>query len=132
MVRSVDDVLAEIGAGELPIEIVLNKIDRVDPLARRRLVNRFPGAPHVSATTGEGLDELKAFVADRFGDRLETVRLLVPYEEGGRLSELYGLGAPIEQREDTSEGVVVVARLPRRELHRFAPYLVAEAHRETA
>jgi GTP-binding protein HflX len=132
MVRSVDDVLSEIGAGEVPVEIVLNKIDRLDPLARRRLANRFPGAPQVSATTGEGLDALKAFVAERFGDRLETVRLLVPYEEGGRLSELYALGAPIEEREDTSEGVVVVARLPRRELHRFAPFLVAEAHRETA
>jgi hypothetical protein len=62
------------------------------------------------------------------------VRLLVPYEEGARLSELYALGAPIEQREDTDNGVLVVARLPRRELYRFASYLVADAegHRETA
>jgi GTP-binding protein HflX len=134
MVRAVGDVLHEIGAGEIPVEIVLNKIDRVDPLARRRLANRFPGAPQVSARTGEGLEELKAFVADRFGDRWERVRLLVPYEDGGRLSELYALGAPIEEREDTGNGVLVVARLPRRELHRFAAYLVAdaEAHRETA
>ena len=35
--------------------IVLNKIDRVDPLGRRRLTNRFPDAPQVSAVTGEGL-----------------------------------------------------------------------------
>ncbi len=55
------------------------------------------------------------------------MRLLLPYGEGGRLNELYALGAPIEQREDTEEGVLVVARLPRRELRRFAPYLVAEA-----
>ena len=54
------------------------------------------------------------------------MRLLLPYEEGGRLNELYGLGAPIDEREDTPEGVLVVARLPRRELRRFAPYLVAE------
>jgi 50S ribosomal subunit-associated GTPase HflX len=88
----------------------------------------------VSARTGEGLDALKAFVAARFGDRWESVRLLVPYEDGGRLSELYALGAPIQHREDTEGGVLVVARLPRRELHRFAPYLVAdaEARRETA
>jgi GTP-binding protein HflX len=134
MVSAVGDVLNEIGAGEIPVEIVLNKIDCVDPLARRRLANRFPGAPQVSARTGEGLAGLKAFVADRFGDRWERVRLLVPYEDGGRLSELYALGAPIEQREDTDNGVLVVARLPRRELHRFASYLVAdaEAHRETA
>ena len=61
------------------------------------------------------------------------MRLLLPYDEGGRLSELYALGAPIEQREDTPDGVLVVARLPRHELPRFAPYLVADApHRETA
>ena len=36
------------------------------------------------------------------------------------------LGAPIDEREDTPEGVLVVARLPRRELHRYAPYLIAE------
>jgi len=129
MVRSVEDVLHEIGAGELPAAIVLNKIDRVDPLGRRRLANLFPGAPQVSAATGEGLDELRAFLAERFADRWESVRLLVPYDEGARLSELYALGAPVEERQDTEAGVLVVARLPRRELHRFAPYLVADARR---
>jgi GTPase len=131
-VQAVEDVLAEIGAAELPRELVLNKIDLVDEVGRRRLANRFPGAPQVSAASGEGLDALRARVAEHFGARWEVVRLLVPYEEGSRLSELYGLGAPIEQREDTPEGVLVVARLPRRELQRFAPYLIAEARRETA
>ena len=125
--EAVDDVLHEIGAGELPLELVLNKIDRVDPLGRRRLRNRFPGALQVSALDGEGLDELRAELARRFDDRFERVRLLVPYEEGARLSELYALGTPVEQREDTPEGVVVVARLPRRDLVRFAPFLIADA-----
>jgi GTP-binding protein HflX len=133
MVRAVADVLHEIGAGDLPLELVLNKIDRVDEIGRRRLANRFPGAPQVSAVTGEGLEELKETIARQFADRWETVRMLVPFDEGARLSELYALGAPIEQREDTPDGVLVVARLPRRELHRFAPYLIAEAHaRESA
>jgi GTP-binding protein HflX len=132
--EAVDDVLREIGAGELPVVVVLNKIDRVDPLGRRRLSNRFPDAPQVSALTGEGLEELKAELARRFEDRWERVRLLVPYAEGGRLAELYALGTPIEEREDTEDGVLVVARLPRRELPRFAPFLVAESrsHRESA
>jgi GTPase len=131
---AVDDVLQEIGAGELPVEVVLNKIDRVDALARRRLANRFPGAAQVSALTGEGLDELRLDLARRFDDRWERVRLLVPYEEGARLSELYALGTPIEEREDTAEGVAIIARLPRRDLPRFAPFLVAEAksRRESA
>jgi hypothetical protein len=60
--------------------------------------------------------------------------MLVPYDAGAKLSELYALGTPIEEREDTPEGVLVIARLPRRELPRFAPYLIAESrtHRESA
>jgi GTPase len=135
MAEAVEDVLEEIGADELPILAVLNKIDRVDPLGRRRLANRFPGAPQVSAQTGEGIDDLQAAIADRFAERFEAVRLLLPYEEGAKLAELYELGAPIEERQDGPDGVLVRARLPRRELRRFAPYLVAEAehtsHRAT-
>jgi GTPase len=126
MTAAVDAVMAEIGAGELPVEVVLNKIDEVDGLRRRRLANRFPGSPQVSARSGEGLDALRARLAERFAERFETVRLLVPYEEGARLSELYSLGAPIVERVDLPEGVSVTAKLPRRELRRFAPYLVAE------
>jgi GTPase len=129
MAKAVDAVLGEIHAGELPVEIVLNKIDAVDSLRRRRLANRFPDALHVSALTGEGLDELRARIAQRFADRFEPVRLFVPHADAGKLSELYALGAPIDEREDSEEGVLVKARLPRREIRRFAPYLVAEATR---
>src|SRR5436305_1838796 len=125
-IAAVDAVLREIGANDLPVDLVVNKIDAVDTPGRRRLANRYPDAPQISALTGEGLEELRARIAERFGDRFERVRLLLPYEEGRRLNELYALGAPIDEREDTAEGVLVVARLPRRELRRFAPYLVAE------
>ena len=132
MVRSVEEVLKDIGANELPVQLVLNKIDLVDDLGRRRLGNRFPGSPHVSAATGEGLEELKSRLAEQFAGRWELVRLLVPYADGGALSDLYALGAPSESREDTAEGVLVLARLPRRDLARYARFLVAEAKRETA
>src|SRR3989440_2731836 len=126
-IAAVDAVLHEIGANELPVELVVNKIDAVDALGRRRLANRYPDALQISALSGEGLEELRARIAERFGERFDRVRLLLPYDEGGRLNELYALGAPIDEREDTPEGVLVVARLPRRELRRFAQYLVAEA-----
>ncbi len=126
-IAAVDAVLREIGADDLPAELVLNKVDRLDPLARRRLASRFPEALQISAVTGEGLDELRARIAARFSDRFEDVRLLVPYGEGRALSDLYALGAPIEERRDTEEGVLVRARLPHREVRRFAPYLVADS-----
>jgi GTP-binding protein HflX len=125
--EAVDDVLSEIGAGELPIHVVLNKIDLIDPLGRRRLANRFPDAPQVSAETGEGLDDLMAALAAQFDDRWTRVRMLVPYSEGARLSELYALGTPIEERSDNADGVMVIARLPRRDLPRFAAFVIAES-----
>ena len=131
-IGAVNGVLHEIGADELPLELVINKIDAVDALHRRRLANRFPDSLQVSALTGEGLDELRERIVDRFAERFEAVRLLLPYDEGGKLNELYALGAPIEEREDTTEGVLVVARLPRREVRRFAPYLVADSEQATS
>ncbi len=126
-IAAVDGVLSEIGASELPVEIVLNKIDLVDPLRRRRLGNRFPDALQISAAGGEGLEELRAHIAERFADRFRPVKLLVPHGSGRVLAELYDLGAPIEERVDRPDGVLVHARLPERELVRFAPYLIAEA-----
>jgi GTPase len=132
MVAAVEAVLHEIGADELPTELVLNKIDAVDPLGRRRLAGRFPESIQVSARTGEGLDALRERVAGCFAERFEPVRLLVPYEEGSALARLYELGAPIDERIDRPDGVLVRARLPRRELRRFAPYLVREAREAPA
>jgi GTP-binding protein HflX len=131
MIAAVDTTLDGIGA-EMPRELVLNKVDAVDPLRRRRLAGRYPEALQVSALTGEGLEELRTRLRERFNERWETVRLLLPYDEGGKLAELYALGAPIDERVDREEGVLVRARLPRRELHRFAPYLVAEARESPA
>ena len=131
-IAAVDVVLHEIGADDLPVELVINKVDAVDPLRRRRLANRFPEAVQVSALTDAGLDGLRARIAERFADRFEPVRLLLPYNEGAKLAELYALGAPIESREDHADGVLVHARLPHREIRRFARYLVADAHAERA
>jgi GTPase len=132
MLAAVDAVLTEIGASELPVELVLNKIDAADLLRRRRLTNRFPDALQVSARTGEGLGELRHRIAERFGERFEPVRLLIPYADGARLAELYALGAPVDERADRPEGVFVRARLPRREVRRFAPYLIVEPRESEA
>ena len=98
-----------------------------------RLANRFPDAVQISALNGKGSRALRTRIAERFADRFETVHLFLPYEEGGKLAELYALGAPIEEREDQDRTACHVrARLPHREVRRFARYLVAEARSEPA
>jgi GTP-binding protein HflX len=124
-ISAVSGVLAEIGADEVPQELVLNKIDALDTLARRRVSHAFPRALQVSARTGEGLEALRERIAELFSDRFEDVRLLVPYADGRALADLYALGAPIAERRDTAEGVRIRARLPRQEVARYARFLVA-------
>ncbi len=118
---AVEEVLDEIGAGEIARLLVLNKTDLLDPLARRRLQNANPDAVLTAARTGEGLEELEAKIAAFFANRFEPIELLVPHGQGKELAALYALGAPIE-REDTAEGVVIRAHLPEAEARRFARF----------
>jgi GTP-binding protein HflX len=118
MLAAVDDVLAEIGAAERPRLLALNKIDLLDAQRRRELGFRFPDAVQVSGETGEGLDALRDTIEARFLNTLESMELLVPYEDGGSLSELHELAGELE-REDTPEGVRVRARVPASAAPRF-------------
>jgi GTPase len=118
MLRAVDSVLEEIGAGDRTRLLVLNKIDLVDEERRREIGFRFPDAPQVSAATGEGIDELIARVESTFLSSLRSMELLLPYAEGGRLSELHDVAGEME-REDTAEGVRIRARVPAAAAARF-------------
>ena len=60
MTRAVDDVLEEIGAGDSPRLLVLNKADLLDEDRRHELAFRHPEGLLVSAVTGEGIEELGA------------------------------------------------------------------------
>jgi GTP-binding protein HflX len=111
MIRAVDDVLEEIGAGESPRVLVLNKADVLDGDRREELGFRHPEAVLVAAVTGEGLDALSDRIEAEFRRTLRSVDLLLPYAEGGRLAELHALAGDLV-REETPDGVRVRARLP--------------------
>ena len=123
MLRAVDDVLEEIGAGEIPRLLVLNKIDACEPDELRRLRNRFPDGVLVSAANGLGIDDLERAIGEHFAGRFEEVELLLPFSHGGLMDELYNLGAPIV-RVDTPEGIRIQAQLPTGLADRFARYRV--------
>jgi len=120
---AVDEVLAEIGAAERPRLLALNKVDLLDDARRRELSFRHPRAVQISATTGEGLDGLAEAIEARFLATLQPMELLVPYEEGGRLSELHDLAGEME-REDTPEGAHIRALVPAAVAPRFERFSV--------
>jgi GTPase len=116
--RAVDEVLAEIGAGDRPRLIVLNKADLLGEEERTEVLLRHPGAILVSALAGEGLGELRQRIEAAFEDTLAEVELLVPYSEGGRLHELHEVAGNL-MRVERDDGVLVRAKVPRAEMHRF-------------
>ena len=123
MTRAVDDVLEEIGVGDQPRILVLNKADMLDVDRRRELAFRHPEAVLVSAVSGEGLEGLQERIADEFERSLRDVELLVPFSEGGTLSELHDLAGDLE-RTETPHGVRIQARLPSVVAERFDRYAV--------
>ncbi|HVC84569.1 MAG TPA: GTPase HflX [Solirubrobacteraceae bacterium] len=128
MTRAVEDVLEEIGAGERPRVLVLNKADLLDELGRTRAVNGHRDALLVSAASGDGLEALRARIEAMFVSSLEPVELLMPYAEGGRLAELHELAGELE-REDTPDGVRVRALLSPASAARFARFAYRPAQR---
>jgi GTP-binding protein HflX len=116
---AVDAVLEEIGAGDAPRLVVLNKADLLNEEERRDAYLRHSDAVLISAESGEGLEELRRRVETAFEETLRSVELLFPYTQGRRLSELHELAGELE-REERDDGVLVRARVPASELHRFA------------
>jgi GTP-binding protein HflX len=117
-IRAVDEVLEEIGAGEAQRLLVLNKADLLTEEERREVLLHHPGAVLISALDGAGLESLRERIEEAFEDTLAEVELLIPYAEGARLHELHEVAGDLE-RSEREDGVLVRAKVPVAELHRF-------------
>jgi GTP-binding protein HflX len=122
--QAVDEVLEEIGAGEKPRLLVFNKADLLSEDERAEAGLDHPEAVLISAREKEGLDELREAIEAAFEETLTEVDLLIPYSEGGRLHELHEVAGDLE-REDREDGVLVHAKVPSAEMHRFSDLAVA-------
>jgi GTPase len=122
--QAVDEVLAEIGAGEQPRLLVFNKIDLLSAEERRETELDHPDAVLISAREGEGLELLRERIEAAFEETLTEVELLIPYSQGGRLHELHEVAGDLE-RTEREDGVLVHAKVPSAELHRFSDLVLA-------
>ncbi|MGN6276467.1 MAG: GTPase HflX [Solirubrobacterales bacterium] len=122
--QAVDDVLEEIGAGEKPRLLVFNKIDLLSEEERRETALDHPEAVLISAQDDLGLDQLRERIEAAFEETLTEVELLIPYSEGGRLHELHEVAGDLK-RTDREDGVLVHAKVPSAEMHRFSDLAVA-------
>jgi GTP-binding protein HflX len=121
--QAVDEVLEEIGAGDKPRLLVFNKVDLLSEEERRESELDHSEAAPISAQEGVGLDTLRERIEAAFEETLTEVELLIPYSEGGRLHELHEVAGDLE-RTDREDGVLVHAKVPSAEMHRFSDLAV--------
>ena len=109
-IAAVRTVLAEIGALQVPEQLVLNKADLADEATILALRANHPDALVVSARTGRGIDELRAVVDERLPRPEVALTVLVPYERGDLVDKVHKT-AVIDSLEHTGEGTLITARV---------------------
>ena len=109
-IAAVRQVLAEIGASDVPELLVCNKADRADATTLLALRAGHPGCVVVSARTGHGLEELADAVEARLPNPEVWVETLIPYSRGDLMDRIHRTGT-IETLEHTGEGTRVRARV---------------------
>ena len=88
--RTTEDVLREIGAGEIPVLMVFNKLDRVsDPLLAKILRAAYKNSDFVSAHSEADMERLRRQVIRYFEENLVKATLDVPADDQNLLSVIY-------------------------------------------
>jgi GTP-binding protein HflX len=104
--EDVEDVLASLGLAEEgapPRLEAWNKLDLLSTDERARLLEearRRPDVVPISATTGDGIVELRAALAEKLRSGEQVHRIRLPAGDGGRIAWLHSRGEVLDQRLD--------------------------------
>ena len=123
-IRAVREVLAEIGAADVPELVVFNKADAADEIVLKGLQLAEPQSVLVSARTGDGLPAMLAEV-ERLLPRPSTeISVVVPYARGDLLARAHQDGEVLRV-EHTAAGTALTARVPPALAAEFERFVVA-------
>jgi GTP-binding protein HflX len=120
-VTAVRRVLEDVGAAEVAVLDVYNKVDVLSPDEQRRLQIGDPSAALISARTGAGVAELLQMVASKLA--LDTRRITITFDGGTdfdrqQISRLYRI-ARVVSHVATNGKIVIEADVPRRFIERL-------------
>lgn len=130
-VCAVEETLEEIGAGDKPVLMALNKVDGL-PLHKngvgvemlgveRAWLGDYPGAVPISALRGTGLDALLERIEETLSSGLEAVQVRIPYQ-ANELVALFHRKGIVDKEKFGARGTTISGRLPKALLPEFAAY----------
>lgn len=121
------ETLHYLGAKDKPAITVFNKIDAAnDPPLLRSLVAEFPNSVAISATTGEGIDDLLAAIKRQVQSLLGSIHALIPYSHTGLIQECYNFGRVLKE-EYREDGIYIEAELVKEMRGLLEKYIIVEA-----
>lgn len=115
-------MLSEIGAQDLPMLEVYNKLDLlegVEPQIQRDGDGK-PQRVWLSARDGRGLPLLRQAIAELLGDDLFVGTLQLPQQLGRMRAQFFALGVVQSEHYSDDGSSVLAVRMPRVELNRLA------------
>ncbi|WP_115717380.1 ribosome rescue GTPase HflX [Gallaecimonas mangrovi] len=120
-IQQVNEVLAEIDAGDVPVLMVYNKLDKLDDVAPRidRSDDGTPVAVWVSAQQGLGLELLFKALSERMADETFIGTLNLPPVEGKLRAELFSMQAVVKEEIDEMGHWQLWVRMPQMDWHRL-------------
>jgi len=110
-VAAVRTVLGDLGAGDVPELVVINKADVADPDTLAELVRRERGAVIVSALTGEGVAALDMRIEELLPRGWAAIDLVIPFDRGELISRLHRSGR-VDSVAYRSDGTHVIGQAP--------------------
>lgn len=125
-ITAVREVLAEIGADNVPEFIVFNKADMLDDHGAA-LVEEYQGAVAVSALRNEGMDILLRRLTDRMRAISKVTELLVPFDRGDIVASVHREGEVVSI-EEAESGLRIRARLSEASAGRLREFVVSTSN----
>ncbi len=107
----INEVVAEYGIAAPRELLVVNKTDAASGLMLATLRRALPEAVFVSAHTGDGLDRLRAKMAELVVPTDTAVDVTIPYERGDLVARMHAEGR-VDATEHTERGTRITARVP--------------------
>ena len=119
---AVKEVLAELGAADIPVVTALNKMDllpdgQLDPEVESDLPDGIP----ISALTQQGLDSLLERIEVQLTEVMLPIEVLVPYDSG-EVVDLFHRHGLVTRQAHLPEGTLISGRVPRSLIGRLKPY----------
>ena len=116
----VELVLSEIGAGELPVLLVYNKVDLLEQAPR--IIRNDEGTPiavYLSAQNGDGLSLLEDALRERLQEDMFEASVEITPQQGKLRAALFDLGAVLEESFTPAGNSVLSVRLPKKQWQRL-------------